>query len=244
MKLKWVFAALILVNLGLWMWANWYKEQPVLEYRTSHPPFAAEKMRLLTESGNKLKTRKITKTANSDFTIFTRPVCLRIGPFTNTDLADKAQEILTGLQIGFATRATESNKITNYRVYLPPFPSRQAAELKRQELTRLGFRDHAVIQEEEWQNAISLGLFSVESNAESRLNGLVTKGVDAKLQALDQIRLQHWLDIAKAIQPEIANQLNNTDWGTKETEVLETPCPAGANSSWLLISEHIEDKPA
>jgi len=230
MKLKWVFAALILANLGLWMWANWYKPQPVLEYRTARAPLGAEKMRLLTESGVKLKTRKNTKSANSELTTFTGPVCLRIGPFSNADLVDKAHEKLTGWQIGFTTRATESNKITIYRVFLPPFATSQAAEQKRQELSRLGFRDHAVIQEEGWQNAISLGLFSVEANAESRLRELVAKGVEAKLQQHDQIRLQHWLDIAKAIQPEIANQVKNADWGSRDIQVLETVCPKSVNS--------------
>jgi len=237
MKLKWVFATLILANLGLWMWANWYQQQPVLEYRTARAPLGAERMRLLTETGVKLKTRKNTKSANSELTTFTGPVCLRIGPFTNADLVDKAHEKLTGWQIGFATRATESNKITIYRVFLPPFATKEAAELKRQQLTRLGFRDHAVIQEEGWQNAISLGLFSVEANAESRVRELVAKGVEAKLQQQDQIRLQHWLDVARPIQPDIANQVKNTDWGSKEIEVLESPCPASTNSTPLPLRE-------
>jgi hypothetical protein len=244
MQLKWVFAALILANLGLWMWATWYKEQPVLEYRTARSPLGAEKMRLLTETGVKLKTRKKTKSANSELTTFSGPVCLRIGPFSNVDLADKAHEKLTGLQIGFATRATESNKITIYQVYLSPFATRQAAEQKRQELSRLGFKDHAVIQEDEWQNAISLGLFSVEANAESRVRELAAKGVEAKLQQQDQIRLQHWLDIARPIQPEIANLLKYTDWGSKEIEILEMPCPANSNTSSLQIHEFVEATPA
>jgi hypothetical protein len=38
------------------------------------------------------------------------------------------------------------------------------------------------------------------------------------------------LDIAKAIQPEIANQVKNADWGSRDIQVLETVCPKSVNS--------------
>ena len=54
MKLKWLFAAFVLANLGLWMWASWYREQPMEERRATRPPLAQEKIRLLAEAGGVL----------------------------------------------------------------------------------------------------------------------------------------------------------------------------------------------
>ena len=46
MNLKWIFAALVLANLGLWMWASWYKETPVEETRTARAPAVPAQKRL------------------------------------------------------------------------------------------------------------------------------------------------------------------------------------------------------
>ena len=169
MKLKWLLAAFVLANLGLWMWASWYQETPLEETRAARAPIAPEKMRLLTTPDVKLTPRKAPPPANAELVANAVPVCFHIGPFAETARVTQAEAKLNELHLGFARRAEETKMITGYRVYLPPLASKEAAERKRQELTRLGFKDHAVFQEEGWHNAISLGLFSVEANATARV---------------------------------------------------------------------------
>lgn len=229
MKLKWVFAALVLANIGLLMWASWYKEPPAVEHRAARAPIAPEKMRLLTESGAKQPPRKAPPSANVELTAITGPVCLRIGPFLDEDLLAKAEAKLNELSLSFVHRSAETKTITIYRVYLPALASRQAAEQKRKELTRLGFKDHAVIQEEGWQNAISLGQFSVEANAESRVRELAAKGVEAKMQLLDQTRTFNWLDVATPVPPDIGARVKQIDWGAKDIRAQASACPTGAS---------------
>ena len=229
MKLKWLFAAFVLANLGLWMWASWYKETPLEETRAARAPIAPEKMRLLNEPNVKLTPRKTPPPANAELVANAVPVCFHIGPFAKTALITQAEAKLSELRLGFAHRTEETKIITGYRVYLPPFASKEAAERKRQELTRLGFKDHAVIQEEGWHNAISLGLFSVEANAEGRVRELMVKGVEAKVQPLTQSRTHTWLDLSAPVSPENVMKLKQTDWGAKDIQAQETPCPAGAN---------------
>lgn len=233
MKLKWLFATFVLVNLGLWMWASWYKEAPVDEHRTARAAIAPEKMRLLTEPDVKLTPRKAPPPANAELVANAVQVCFHIGPFAETARITQAEAKLSEMHLGFARRTEETKMITGYRVYLPPLASKEAAERKRQELTRLGFKDHAVFQEEGWHNAISLGLFSVEANATARVRELAAKGVEASMQPLTQNRTRYWLDLIAPVSPENVMKLKLTNWGAKDIQAQETTCPAGANSPSL-----------
>jgi hypothetical protein len=230
MKLKWLFAALVLANLGLWMWASWYKEAPLEQTRLARGPIAIEKMRLLNEPNVKLVPRKTPPPTNADLVAKAVPVCLQVGPFTNTVLLTQAEARLSELHLEFVRRTEETTMVTGYRVYLPPLASKEAAERKRKELTRLGLKDHAVIQEEGWRNAISLGLFSVEANAEGRVRELAAKGVKAKVQPLTQSRTRTWLDLIAPVVPVDFMKLKLTDWGAKDIQAQEATCPAVKNT--------------
>jgi hypothetical protein len=231
MKLKWLFAAFVLANIGLWMWASWYKETPLEETRAARAPIAPEKMRLLTEPNVKLTPRKTPPPANAELVANAVPVCFHLGPFTDTARVIQAEAKLNELHLGFARRTEETKIITGYRVYLPPLASKEAAERKRQELTRLGFKDHAVFQEEGWHNAISLGLFSVEANAMARVRELAAKGVEASMQPLTQDRTFYWLDLLEPTAHDNIVKLKQADWGAKEVQLQESTCPSPRTKS-------------
>jgi hypothetical protein len=227
MKLKWIFAALILANLGLWMWASWYKDRPVEETRAARAPVAPEKMRLFNEPGVKLVPRKAPPPANAELTASVAPACFQIGPFPDVNLVARAETRLNELPLTYSRRAEETRNVTGYLVYLPPLPSPKAAERKRQELTRLGFKDHALMQEEGMQNAISLGLFTVEANAASRVRELAAKKIQARIQPFQQTRTRYWLDVAVKVPAPTADRIRQIDWAAKDVQVREIACPAG-----------------
>lgn len=229
MKIKWVVAALVLANLGLWMWASWYKETPAEESRAARAPVVPEKMRLFNEPGVKLTPRKLPPPANAELTASVAPACFHIGPFPDVDLVARAETRLNELQLTYSRRSEETRSVTGYLVYLPPLPSQKAAERKRQELTRLGFKDHALIQEEGMQNAISLGLFTVEANAESRVRELAAKKVQARIQPFQQTRTRFWLDVAVKVPSQTADKIKKIDWAAKDVQVQELVCPAGTS---------------
>ena len=228
MKLKWVFGALVLANLGLWMWASWYRVPAVDVSRTARAPIAAEKMRLLNEPGVKLQTRKAPPPAHAELSANAPQVCFHIGPFPDTDLATRAETSLNKLQLHFDRRSVEAKTVSGFLDYLPPLSSKAAVERKRKQLTRLGFKDHAVMQEEGFRNAISLGRFSVEANADSRVQKLAAKGIQAKVQTLYQSRTLYWLDINASVPADTAAKMKEIDWGAKDVQAQETACPAGA----------------
>lgn len=242
MKLKWIFAALVLANLGLWMWASWYREAPVEETRAARAPVAPEKMRLLNEPGVKLVPRKAPPPVNAELTAAVAPTCFHIGPFPDADLAARAETRLNELPLAYSRRAEEI-RTTAYQVYLPPLPSQKAAERKRRELTRLGFKDHALMQEEGMQNAISLGLFTVSANAESRVRELAAKKVQAKIQPFQQTRTRLWLDVSVKAPAETVDKLRKIDWAAKEVQVQEIACPAGTSPPSEKTPEPLDNAP-
>ncbi len=226
MKLKWLFAALVLANLGLWMWASWYRETPAPENRAARPPIAPEKMRLLSEPGVKLIPRKAPPPANAELAAAAAQVCFHIGPFADADAAVAGESKLSEWHLAIVRRAEELKVVIGYRVYLPAFTSKEAAERKRKQLTRLGFKDHALSQDGPSQYSISLGLFAVEANAQGRVRELAAKGVTAEMQAVTQTRTHYWLDINVAVLPDIAAKVKQIDWGAKDIQAQETACPA------------------
>ena len=229
MRLKWIFAALVLVNLGLWMWASWYKESPVEESRTAREPVAPEKMRLIIEPGAKLAPRQAPLPTNANLTTGAAPACFHIGPFSDADIVVRVERRLNELELTYSRRQEETQTVTGYLVYLPPLSSFEAAESKRQELNRLGFKDHALMQGEDMQNAISLGVFTVEANAENRLRELAAGKVQARMQPFEQSRKRFWLDVAVNYPSDTSDKLRQIDWGEKDVQVQELVCPAGTN---------------
>ncbi len=237
--MKWVFAILVLANLGFWLWATGIREpeeQPIVSAR---PALAAEKMRLLSEPGVTLAPRPKPQPPPA------RPAgqeaaqaqearrdaagaCYRVGPFTDAESADKAGAALTRLNISFVREIEEQRRVASQRVYLPPFPTKEAAEAKRKELTRLGFRDHALIEEEGMQHAVSLGVFSVEANARRHMKALAAKGIEARIEPLYQIRTGYWLALrldAPASDHDPLAALREHRWEAPNVRLIEAACP-------------------
>lgn len=226
MKLKWIFATLVLANLGLWMWANWYKETPVEENRPASAPVFPEKLRLLNEPDMKQTPRKASPFAKAGLRTGAGTVCFRIGPFPDADSVTRTESRLIELELTYSRRQEETRTITGYLVYLPPLSSLEAADRKRRELTRLGFKDHALMQEEGMQNAISLGVFTVEANAESRIRELASRNVPARMQPFELSRKRFWLDAAVNFPSDTLEKLGQINW---DVPVQEIACPADTN---------------
>ncbi len=227
--MRFVFALLVLANVGLYMWATWYKD-PLPIATPVRPEIAPQKMRLLSEPGVKLTTRKAGPPPPAPVQVVDGHSCFAVGPFARKDAAQAAVSQLQSWQIAAVLRSEQEQLTAAYRVYLPPFPSRQDAERKRRELTRLGFTDHAVIHEEGLDNAISLGLFAVEANARLRMRQLQVKGVTALVETLPATRDLYWLDFGGAVKDGqlggvAVTALSAHPWGT-DVHLYPRACPA------------------
>lgn len=219
--MKWIFGILVLANVALYMWGRWYHHSLVdVESPKPKPAVAQEKMKLLSEPGVHLVPRATdAATQAGSSKRVASSSCFELGPFATLEKARTAGDRLDAWGLGYSRVAEFETLGPSYRVYLPPFPSRKAAERKRRELTKLGFSDHAIIQQEDgMENAISLGIFSVEKNAVARVRQLARKNIHALIQPIPNVHPAYWLVLS---QPATDGQIGTTplvrfakeDWG-------------------------------
>ncbi|TAM47332.1 MAG: SPOR domain-containing protein [Gammaproteobacteria bacterium] len=226
---KWLFALLILANVGLWLWMTGFRQGDSAVVEGSRPAIQPEKLRLLTEPGVQVKERAPDAPATPALANAAAG-CYRLGPFADDAATEKAIGMLKQIPLAYERKQEEQPVVTGYRVYLPPLASRDAVEKKRRQLTRLGFKDHSLIQEEGLQNAISLGTFTVEANAQKHQRALAAKKIEAKIQTLTQTRTRQWLALGPAENLAGAlPRLREADWGSVDAKIEETPCLTGGN---------------
>lgn len=233
-----LLALLILANVGLWMWSTWYKD-PVVRVETPVPreDVAGNKMRLVSEPGARLVTRPRSSRAQTQEGTAAESGCYRLGPFPSPDKAQAAAVILARWGLA-AERVTEFETLgTAYRLYLPPYPSKEAAETKRRELTQLGFTDHAMIEHEPgMEHALSLGSFAVEHNAQTRREQLAAKGIHAAIQRVPNVHALYWLALpGSAADGRFGDvplaRFAEHDWGGREIALKTTACAAAPRES-------------
>ncbi len=226
---RWIFAALLLANLGMLMWGAQYVETERQQPQTAADPVNPEKMRLLRDippkGGRKPDSAETAAKLPASLTTGSAPVCYRLGPLIDVVQIQKLEQLLSGQSIPHTRREEGMRTVSGYRVYLPPFPSKEEAERTRRDLSRLGFKDHAVIHGEGLDNAVSLGLFSVEANAKNRVSQLAQKGVDAKMESFEQTLPAYSWDLGPIDSPEARTRFTAILEGVSSVEIRDLPCP-------------------
>jgi hypothetical protein len=103
--------------------------------------------------------------------------CLELGPVASGDAA-RAEEAITALGGGLKVASRRNEDSTRWWVYIPPFPTRQAAAQREAELKKRGVDDSSlIIDDSNFRNAISLGVFRSEDAANGRVEALKKLGV-------------------------------------------------------------------
>jgi hypothetical protein len=222
--MRWGFAVLVLANVGLLMWATWYRGG-VGEARAPNPVFHPEQMVPISAPGVALRLRKNERTEPSLVAAKPRPRCVSIGPFASAELADKAALRLTEAK-QIATRRSEERKLeSSYWVYLAPFTSRKQAEQRLREIERLGIRETLIMADADGNPAISLGLFTHAENAQKRLQELAQKGIQAKQEIRFRTENLAWFDLRLPEPADaVLERLRGVDWGVPGLEVRAEPC--------------------
>ncbi len=234
--MRWMFALLLLLNVGLGMWGAWYKNAASEYARAPRPPINAEKMRLLSEPGVIPHPRTPAEPASEplaliDSALSKQAACYTIGPFLTRDTALKASVKLRELNLASVPRSESQTTPSGYRVFLPTLMTRTAAEQKQKELNSLGIKDYSLIEAPEKKYGISLGIFSQAANAQKYRQELAKKGIKAELERLYPVS-RHWLDLqAIQIPPQRLDGIKHLSWGAPEVRVSEIVCSATKNNA-------------
>lgn len=222
--MRWLFAALVLANVGLLMWATWYRDGAG-EVTPPRPVFHPEQMLPLSSPGVTLRARKTEKLETPLAAAKPRPRCVSIGPFLSSASADSAATRLTNEKFSAMRRDEERKSENSYWIHLTPFANRKQAERRVKELEQLGIREMLIMQDANGQVAISLGLFTHADNAQKRLQELTQKGVTAQQETRYRTETLTWFDLRL---PEPADapleRLRALQWDAPAIEVRDSLC--------------------
>jgi len=193
---------LIVLNLGV---AAWWAFRP-------SPPVAADttlagvpKLQLARERKSPLPavvpvatpTQATTTTPPVEIAKDDAPQCFRFGPFADAASADAAAAKLRASVQKAATHAASSNG-KGWTVWLPPFADMTSAQAKALEIAGAGIKDYYVVAQGPQANAIMLGRYGGEDNAQRRIAELRAKGIEAQVQPPQDAKPQSWVDVAAA----------------------------------------------
>ena len=169
------FLLLVAANLALFAWFQYYSPaESSADPEPARRQLSPEKIRLL--EGKELKSLASIKPPPA--TAAAAPAaCLEWGGFAVAE-APKAEQALAPLALGARLSQRRTEETAGWWVFIPPQGSRAAAIRKASELKALGVDDYFVLQDEgKMRWAVSLGVFSSEEAAKSRLEALRARGV-------------------------------------------------------------------
>ena len=160
---------------------------------------AADTQRPDTESRVVREDTAGTVPAASEAASMPSAFCARAGGFQGRRaVADAALWLQSyGAEV-VEVRHEERRIASSYRVYLPPFESREEAEAKLREIRNRGVRDVAVIKDGDLANGISFGIYREADNMHRRVAALDRLGYPVRSHAADLEIVEEYVIKARA----------------------------------------------
>lgn len=184
--MRWLVWLLVFLNIGLLAYFNLDKILPPQPVRATKE-VAADKLKILSQQELEAMPKKVVEP------LVPTPVaeapapetsCYRWGNFSATNLP-AAQVVLVRLGLQATVhQETVAQQDRRYWVYYPPLKSAELAKQKAEEIKTLGVQDLYIVQDSQWRNAISFGIFADEHLASNLLSDLQAKGVKGATKAL------------------------------------------------------------
>ena len=170
---------LLLANIAWLAWTQWRVEpEPVTPATPAAipPPADVPALELLSERPDPM------------------PACFAVGPFRDRSEAQRVQARLSEYAARHQLRSTEATEDRGWWVYLPAPENRSVAAQNMRDLRQAGFAEAYLINTGEFRNAVSLGLFSSEANAQSLFEEVSAAGFDPVMGGRTETVDHFWVD--------------------------------------------------
>jgi len=213
MNWRTVTILLVIANLFFWAWNSWIAQPEIVgleDHRINRVPQLSivgseelEKQRLnnLTSSLEESVSAGIntdlvpaaarTRLSSRSF----RLVCRRIGNYSKEEHAIAAEKYFIDEGINVVRKVGQEKVWLGHWVYLPKYPSREAASQVVQALRAKGDKDNFIEIVPPYVNTISLGLFKQRSGAESRSSQIQALGYPTRIGVKEGEEQVFWLEI-------------------------------------------------
>ena len=212
--MKWVFMALVLVNVILYLWVTGHPAQSGVTLPDAMPNLNERAMELLHER-NARRGRPVL--AN----------CLRVGPFATEETYSRASRLLVNRGYGFTRNVISARELRTFRVYLGPFNSSIEQDQSARKLDQMGLNHY--VHQDEAGTTLSIQLFSQGEEAGRYVAELTVLGLAAKAKAeVRTLGPLRWLEVSDVVNEERRQNLAALDWADRTVRLAAVPC--GTNS--------------
>lgn len=216
--LRTLFLLLLLVNLAVAGWWLWDSRQPKQGLPVQLLDQTAGRLRLLQElpaseraapvvtpepqplleepRGDSVQGGADTAEAQTTAEPQVAVSCYRIADIGRKDQRDALASKIAALDIAVLERGEEFNERESYWVYIPPLKNSNVAQQVIAALARAKVRDYLLVRSGEYQNAISLGLFTQRDGADKRLeeiSALHLKAPRPQLRSRTSTYRSYWM---------------------------------------------------
>ena len=216
------FLLLLAVNLAFFAWVKYYA--PSDSARDSEPlrrQIKPDSIRIL--AGAELAGLPVLKPKPPVEAPAAQAACIEWGGFAIAE-GPRAEKALEPLALGARLSQRRSDETAGWWVFIPPQANRAAALKKTAELKSLGIDDYFIIQDEgKMRWAVSLGVFSSEDAAKSRLEALRAKGVRSAQTGERETQVTKIWYQARGADAPLQAKLRETAQGFPGTEVRDCP---------------------
>lgn len=189
MKWKWLFWLLLAVNVLLFGYFELSKPMSG-DIQPGHEPVAADKLKLLTESDMAAMPgtggsgpASATLTEQPALSAIEQVACYEWGSFTGKRI-EGARSAIEKLGLKSKVESVANREAIRYWVYIPPLPSIEEAQARNTALHSLGIENTFIVQDAQWRNAISFGVFKDENLATRLTDDMHNRGVTDVVKAI------------------------------------------------------------
>ncbi|MEZ5478416.1 MAG: SPOR domain-containing protein [Thiolinea sp.] len=120
--------------------------------------------------------------------------CYTIGPYISERAAQLVMARIRNYGLSVQMRSLETPDTLNYLVYIPAQPTRTEAEAIVADMAKFDIKQHLIIEDGPYQNAISLGFFDDRNKAMRHAEYIRYLGYDARYTGQKASRKVFWLD--------------------------------------------------
>ena len=228
--MKWLVWVFLLINIGL---AGYFGFDSLQKNQSFvRPDVAPNKVSLLDNNALTALPKKTIEVAAIPVPV-AEPVpapiqtsCYEWGIFSKTNLVT-AKAVLSRLALGSVEKKQTSQESQRFWVYIPPLKSAALAQAKAEQVKALGIQDIFIVQEPQWRNAISFGVFQDEKLATNLLSELKTKGVNSAVKSLRSQGKEHVSLLLKDVSLSAADALKNMKAEFPGSEIKSMTCAVG-----------------
>lgn len=228
--MKWVAWLLVIVNLGLFGYFKLNESHPV-EIVVGHEAIQAEKIKVLTAAEleampkkNEAASAPVAPTPVPQPAPAVQTACYEWGSFSKANLS-RARNILEKFSVPSELKETASQEATRYWVYIPPLPSAEKAQTKFNEVRAMGVTEIFVVQEPQWRNAISFGVFKDETLATKLLEDLHARGIRSAVKGARNHESGQSAFLIRDVADNVAEDIGKLQPDFPGSELKKITCP-------------------